>query len=256
MARIKFGPMISEIRGAIGGVVFSRNASGAYARKNTAPVNPQTERQMTQRAILATLSEAWRSLTQSMQEAWTTAAAEFTTTNVFGDSRTYTGLQLFMSLNLNRRLFNPVASLLTAPPAPASLVASSTCDIVGGIQDVSGTPTFLLTVTVDVPTLTGERYAVYASRPVSSGISRINSVKPLALIGLYEATGSGPTYDIDITARYLQRFGQQQTFPGGPFTLPLDTNGQKVFCQIRKIQTASGISLVGGAGQTTFADYQ
>ena len=70
IARILFGNIVSEARGKLGGVVFSRNTSGAYARQKVSPVQPRTPAQLNQRSRLTAVSKVWETLTQNQREAW------------------------------------------------------------------------------------------------------------------------------------------------------------------------------------------
>ena len=59
MAKIKFGMMMTDARGKLGGQVFSKNKGGAYVRTKVTPSNPQTIAQTTRRALFAAIwSEA------------------------------------------------------------------------------------------------------------------------------------------------------------------------------------------------------
>jgi hypothetical protein len=55
MAKIKFGMMMTDARGKLGGHVFSKNRSGAYVRTKVTPVNGQTTAQTGVRAIFGAI---------------------------------------------------------------------------------------------------------------------------------------------------------------------------------------------------------
>jgi len=55
MGLIKFSAIVSAASGKVGGNVFARNASGAYARSWVKPINPNTEKQQATRAQFANL---------------------------------------------------------------------------------------------------------------------------------------------------------------------------------------------------------
>ena len=42
MAKIKFGMMMTDASGKLGGQVFSKNRGGSYVRTKVTPTNPQT----------------------------------------------------------------------------------------------------------------------------------------------------------------------------------------------------------------------
>ena len=99
MAKIKFGMMMTDARGKLGGQVFSKNRSGAYVRTKVTPVNPRTAAQQLSRSILGTLSASWSGLTEAQRRAWNSAVEDWQKTDVFGDLRKPTGKNLFTSLN-------------------------------------------------------------------------------------------------------------------------------------------------------------
>lgn len=101
MAKIKFGMMMTDARGKLGGQVFSKNRSGAYIRTKVTPVNPQTVAQSAVRSNLGVLSSAWSALTASAIAAFNSAVEDWQTTDIFGDLKKPTGKNLFVKLNLN-----------------------------------------------------------------------------------------------------------------------------------------------------------
>src|SRR3972149_5825724 len=82
--KIKFGSILTDGRGKLGGQVYARNRSGAYVRNKVTPNNPQSGFQSTARARLAGFSEGWRGLTQAQRDAWNAAGPDFPKTNQFG----------------------------------------------------------------------------------------------------------------------------------------------------------------------------
>src|SRR5690554_6218576 len=101
MAKVKYGEMIASMSGSINGTTHSRNRGGAYMRNRSIPVNPQTVAQQAIRAILSSLSSAWRDLTPSQRNGWNSATSNFPVTDQFGDQRELSGHQLFVRLNSN-----------------------------------------------------------------------------------------------------------------------------------------------------------
>ena len=51
MAKIKFGMMMTDASGKLGGQVFSKNRGGSYVRTKSTPVNRQSSAQMNVRGI-------------------------------------------------------------------------------------------------------------------------------------------------------------------------------------------------------------
>lgn len=114
MAKIKFGMMMTDARGKLGGQVFSKNRSGAYVRTKVTPVNPRTAAQQLSRSILGTLSASWSGLTEVQRRSWNAAVDDWQRTDIFGDLRKPTGKNLFTSLN--KELLQSKQSQVLLPP--------------------------------------------------------------------------------------------------------------------------------------------
>lgn len=74
MAIVKYGPPISGIRGSIGGITFSANASGPYAKLWAQPTNPRSPAQSRQRSFLSRMPVLWNALTSLQRANWNTFA--------------------------------------------------------------------------------------------------------------------------------------------------------------------------------------
>lgn len=102
MAIIKIGPPLSGIRGTIGGITFSANGSGTYAKLWAPPVNPRSPNQATQRAYVSRMPELWRDMTDAQRAAWDTFAAlgAQELTNSLGEAYYASGLNWFVKCNV------------------------------------------------------------------------------------------------------------------------------------------------------------
>jgi hypothetical protein len=97
---VKFGGGITDMRGSIGGTVFSRNKSGAIARQRTTPINPRTALQSAARAILSFISQLWRSGPSAAQkEGWDTFAKNVEASNKLGETIRNTAANQFTKSN-------------------------------------------------------------------------------------------------------------------------------------------------------------
>ena len=100
MALIKFGGGILEMRGSIGGNVFSRNRYGSYVRQRTTPVNPNSARQQAVRNYLTSLVEHWRAtLTQNQRDAWAVYADAISVANSLGEQIKLSGYNHYIRSN-------------------------------------------------------------------------------------------------------------------------------------------------------------
>ena len=119
MAKVKFSALISEMRNKLNGSVFSRNRAGAYLRTKVTPINPRTSLQNAVRELLTSLSQNWRNLTEAQRDAWNAAVHNFQKTDIFGDMKTPSGINLYTKLNLN--LANAGLILIDVPPLPSEV---------------------------------------------------------------------------------------------------------------------------------------
>ena len=115
MARIKFGMMMTDARGKLGGHVFTKAKSGSTIRTKVTPLNPKTSAQSEARSALGANSQTWRLLSESQRLAWNSAAQEVSKTNAFGDTYFPSGKNYFTAVNNNIR--NVGGLLLLEPPA-------------------------------------------------------------------------------------------------------------------------------------------
>ena len=115
MAIIKFGGGIAEMRGSIGGTVFARNRSGAYARNRTKPINPNTARQQAVRSRMSTLNNRWLTiLTNANRASWALYADGVEMLNKLGEVMHLSGINQFVRTN-SARLQNGLGVLDSAP---------------------------------------------------------------------------------------------------------------------------------------------
>lgn len=185
MATIKTGAVVAEIRGSLGGNVFSRNKGGAYVRQRVKPINPNSPAQAAVRGVFGTLQAAWRGLTQAERDSWAEATKAYTAVNRVGDVIQYTPLQLFTRCNMTL-LEGGEAQINTIPPAPGS-------DVIIALQKGPHPWEVLSTnvdegavIRLDIPgsAPAASRIRLYASAPVSAGIASERSVR-MKLIGHY-----------------------------------------------------------------------
>jgi len=122
MARVTYGESITEYAGSIGGVTFLRNASGPIAKlRSRPPVNPSPD-QSTYQTRMAMLVACWPTLSQANKDAWDAIAAAHSHTTPWGESKTLSGYQWFLSCNLIRLHYFSTVRVAPgpwfAPPPP------------------------------------------------------------------------------------------------------------------------------------------
>lgn len=178
MAKIKFGMMMTDARGKLGGQVFSKNRAGAYVRTKVTPVNPQTALQQEGRELLGALSTQWGLLTQAQIDQWNQAVDEWKTTDVFGDIKKPSGKNLFTKLNMVRLRYFPALPVQQVPPVKQSLEVYVPTD-----TDLDPTPS-QITITMNEQLGVGEPFLVRYTQPLSRGVSFVKN--KLRVLGVYE----------------------------------------------------------------------
>lgn len=115
MAKIVFGPIVSDARKKEGGVVFTKGRSGAFIRRKVSPIQPRSTAQMNVRADFTGLAKAWAGLGDSVRAAWISLAGTYPKKDKFGAAHNLTGLQMYVRLNraLKTIGFGPIST----PPA-------------------------------------------------------------------------------------------------------------------------------------------
>lgn len=211
----------TDITGAVGDIVYQRSRQGTSLRQRVQPLNPQTNRQMGARQLLASLAAGWRGLTAAKRSAWDSFAQ--------GLTGNITGFNAFVSLNGVRA--NCSLSQYDVPPAKATF----------GVMD---TPVITAEVTAGVLTLgiadmgntvDPDGYELWASAPNSQGIARDES--GLRLVSY--ADNATWEADYDASTVYTDRFGVPAVGDGIDLKIVPVKNGQKgVGLQFRPIVVA------------------
>lgn len=116
MAIIKYGALVSGVRGTIGGVTFTAGKSGPYAKMWSRGANPRTELQSNDRLRMSLMPARWRALSDSEREAWDDWAAlpANEQTNALGDAYYLSGWESFVRINV--RLLRAGRSIRDDPP--------------------------------------------------------------------------------------------------------------------------------------------
>ncbi len=174
-------------RGSVGGTVTQGGRFGPIQRERVKPINPQTERQQTQRNIFATVASEWRGLTELQRNGWDALAAQ-----VGGN---LTGSQLYTRVN-STRVTCGQAKLEDAPALPAFGILT----IGALVADNSAQTVILNNVAV---TVVPDKFMVFAAAPVSAGIRNRNAAFRL----IKTINGAAGPANIDMSAEYLAKFG-------------------------------------------------
>jgi len=191
--KMKFGALVVAGSGKIGGHVASKNRGGAYLRTKTTPNNPQTTAQQNARALLGSLSQIWSTLTNEQRLSFDNAVASFATTDIFGDIRNPSGINLFVKLNAN--LGNIGESPILTAPAKVETVSAIMTDATG-----SWNLSYFYLLFADA-SLNNKTVLVSATAPMTQGTKFVKN--KLRVIGYFEVTAG----QIDVKDAYEAKFG-------------------------------------------------
>jgi len=195
MAKVKFTAIVADMRGKLNGSVFSKNRGGAYVRTKVTPSNPSTSFQVAVRDRMAAFAQAFRSLTASQINAWNSAVSSFTKTDIFGDIKNPSGINLYVKLNAG--LDRVGVADISVPPLPASVESVLTGSAVADESAQSVTVTFTPT-----PVPADTAFVIRATKQVSPGRSFLKNL--LTDIQVVDAAGTSP---VVITTNYLAKYG-------------------------------------------------
>lgn len=163
---VKFGPAIADARGKIGGLVFSKNRYGSYARTWKKPVNPNSAAQQKVRADMGALVSAWSiDLTQLQRDAWAVYAAAITFVNSLGETITLTGYNQYIRSNI-ARLNNGMTRISDGPVVLLLPPTDSDFDV--SLSEASQQITVTFDDTADWCTENSARMAIHQGIPQNS----------------------------------------------------------------------------------------
>jgi hypothetical protein len=196
MAKIKFGMMMTDASGKLGGQVFSKNRGGAYVRTKVTPLNPQTTAQSVVRGIFASISSLWSGITQADRDTFNSFVNDYARTDVFGDLRNPSGKALFQRLNQNLEISGQAQITTCVAPIPVPFANVSSVD-----ADVSAT-SFDVVTTGDTRTC---KVVIWATPQLTAGTTFVKN-----RLRVLEVFDGGEAETFDIQTSYLAKYGQVQ----------------------------------------------
>jgi hypothetical protein len=114
--KAKFGSLIVDARGKLGGHVASRSNGVSVIRTKSSNVSRSHQNQDTIKRILGNLSRMWRTLTDAERLSWSNATSNFCKSNEFGDLVKLTGFNLFIRFNTGRLICELPANRVFVQP--------------------------------------------------------------------------------------------------------------------------------------------
>lgn len=175
-------PIYGEMSGSVRGNTWSHNKGGLYVRGRTIPTNPTSTKQSAARAILATLSSQWSTITAAQRLDWEQWAALNPVVDSLGQSFNRSGQQAFVGLN-SRLLQAGAVAVLTCPATtgPADLLT---------LVVTATSPTGISAAFTATPLGAGKRLLLWGTIPGSAG--RNPNRNQARLIGYTAAAAATP----------------------------------------------------------------
>jgi hypothetical protein len=227
MAKIVFGPTVSDARNKQGGTVFTKTRFGAMVRSKVSPTQPRSNSQMNVRANFAALAKSWASaLTDAKRAGWIALAASYPVKDPFGASHSLTGLQMYV--RLNRALATIGVLPRTDSPGSLSIGYPGTLTLV-----CTGTPVAVFTVAMQTYNAATEEAIIYATATQSKGRSSVSS--NYRLLGSF---GTSAGHPLDILSMYETKFGAP-------------ASGRKIFIRVMFTHNVTGAQSLAAQGSIT-----
>lgn len=138
------GLITSDIRGKIGGMVFSRSRGGSTLKAKTTPRHPGSVGQMMQQSTMSNANAAWKIMSAADRTTWAVQAAATIWSNSLGGTYSPTAQQLWCQAYSNAALLATVppstfpATFTPAQPIAFAGVTSSGSDLQLTVYPTSG----------------------------------------------------------------------------------------------------------------------
>lgn len=192
---IKFGAIVTDGIGKLGGHVLTRSRAGKVMATKSQPRNPATLQQHNSRYYTTLLSQAWQELTDEKRQTWNDYALGLNEYNVFGDLKNLSGFSAYIQCNFGMLL----QGLPVIDEAP--VISSET--LLSNVELIPAIGSSEIKVSFDPSPLPADTtLVVRMSRPVSKGISNFSgSFKNLLVIP------AGTASPVNIYDEYVAAFG-------------------------------------------------
>jgi hypothetical protein len=194
MAKIKFGMMMTDARGKLGGQVFSKNRGGAFVRTKSTPTNPQTTFQMSVRGIFSAISTKWSTLTEAQRLSYNGFVADYATTDIFGDLRNPSGKNLFQKLNQNLANSEQAQNVVCVAPSAVPFAG-----LTGAGMDIAGSD---ISILLNGNTV-GSKILLLATPSLTQGTTFVKN--KLRVIGVYPGVNAS---SLDAYPNYVAKYGE------------------------------------------------
>lgn len=165
MARVQYGVIVTEIKGAIGGSVFQGGNNSKVLRNKGYKAGVNSELRQAANKKISNASIVWRSLTVGQRNAWTAAALLWPFTDSFGNIYYGSGYQCFIAYNAGLQVI--FESQVLTPNAPVSAEDAGT--FVFAADDTN-----VMDVNWDTNTTVVQVFTIFMTAPSSAGKNGMN----------------------------------------------------------------------------------
>lgn len=214
--KIALSPLIGDARGSAGDLTFTQTRAGLVALVKTSPFQPLTQAQFLERALLATVSQTWKSAPMNAyRAAWIILAANNPYDDIFHVPHKLTGSAMFTKLNRNLQTLG--LSVLFLAPSTLSCGAPGLL----AITHDAGPPEDF-TVQPSTQPMSTEAVIIRATPPLSPGRQTLSNSQ--TIIQTFTAGTAGPW---DIFTKYKAKHSTVAT-------------GLQVFVLVNYVETTTG----------------
>lgn len=193
MAVVKYGTIVTELKGSIAGQVFQAGNKCKVLRNKGYRAGTRSVARQAVTSRLSVQTTRWRSLSDSERSAWLAANTDWPFTDKYGDTYYGSGFQYFTACNI--ALVSIQQMTVDAPPTPVSYEAITPS---AGEVNTSNECVF----NIDATTTLSQTIQCYATAPMSQGNSG-NNVR-YYYIGNFNSSTADQLVD---TTVYVSLFG-------------------------------------------------
>jgi hypothetical protein len=206
-------PTFSAASGSMGGTTYARNRFGAYTRKRSVPVQPNSTKQVQAREAFRDSVVSWASLTAAQREAWKNYADQVAVKDALGQTIYLTAQNWFIATQALRNRHTPTAT----PKLDAPTVFN---------RSSLATPTYTVTLpsSIQVAFDTGDEWATAKGGILQIRIGRpqpksVNFFKgPFTLLGAVIRGDDPPSSPVTFTSPFPLASGQRVFFEASALT--------------------------------------
>lgn len=197
MAIIQMGGIVSKISGKIGGQTFANNRAGSFLKNTGTYKKALTHHRSQALAKMTANNQKWRALNELQRGSFNAGAINFPYLNRLGETKYYSGYQLFNMFSGNLGL---MGGSITFCPSPYTLAGTFDWDMGSNLLGMHlwnfGSPD---------PNLF---YALYMSPPVSQG----RTLPSMSFRSIVVRAYAWFNVDQNVATFYRNRYGE---YPSG-----------------------------------------